>query len=59
MVSDPSFTALRQINILICFRVTLKHLQLLNKALGCMADRGQLAMNMLNMARAFLYIFKV
>lgn len=58
VVSDLSFTVLREINILICFRVTLEHLQLLNKALGCMSDRGQLAMNMLNMARVFLYIFK-
>lgn len=31
IASDQSFTVLRQINILICFRVTLEHLQLLNR----------------------------
>lgn len=58
VVCDLSFTVLRQINILIWFRVTLEHLQLLNKALGCTSDRGQFVMNTLNMARVFLYIFK-
>lgn len=54
MVSDLSSSVLRQIATLICFSTILKHLLLLNKALGCTFDRGQFAMNMLNMVRVFL-----
>lgn len=57
MVSDLSFSVLRQIATLICFSTILKHLLLLNKALGCTFDRGQFAMNMLNMVRVFLGYF--
>lgn len=58
VVSDLSFSVLRQIATLICFSIILKHPQLLKKALGCTFDRGQFSMNMLNMVRVFLHTFK-
>lgn len=58
VLSDLSFTVLRQINIVIYFRVTLEHLGLQNKALGCTSDRVQLDMNMVKMAVVFMCIFE-